>query len=75
MLIGSKQKCPLATFVCDVPGDGEMRTVTVDCRPFKVATACGVARFVLRLMRPKMWNFVIQINVTHNVSPVIELVA
>jgi len=44
-----------------------MGAVTVDCRPFKVEAACGVARFVLRLMRPKMWDFMIRINVTHDV--------
>jgi hypothetical protein len=67
MVGGGEQNRPLATFVRDVPGDGEMRAVAEDGRPVKVETACGVARFVLRLMRPKMWDFVIRINVTHDV--------
>src|SRR5208337_737773 len=67
MVGGSEQHRSLTAFVDDVPGDGEMLAVAVDGRPFKVEAAGGVARFVLRLMRPKMWDFVIRIHVTHDV--------
>jgi len=62
MVGDGEQNRSLAALVCDVPGDGKMGAVAVDCRPFKVETACTVAGFALRLMRPRMWDFVIWIT-------------
>ena len=39
----------------------------------KVETACGVARLILRLVRPKMRYLVVRKYVTHDLPPVVEL--
>jgi hypothetical protein len=66
MMGSGEQNRSLSTLVCDVPCDRKMRTVTVDCRSIEVETAGGIAGFILRLMSPKMRDFVIRINVTHD---------
>ena len=66
MVGGGEQNRPPTTLVCDVPGDGEMRPVAINGWPIKIETACGVAGFILSLMGPEMRDFVIRINVTHD---------